>query len=600
MAFLDGRRLARALLAGARAVSLRREALNRINVFPVADRDTGSNLAATLGRVSAAVAGTRERSLAAVARRAADEALLGARGNSGAIAAQALEGLAQAVRGEARLPASAFGRIARAAASAARGAMASPKEGTFLSVTDAWAAGAERASAEGRDWASAFRAALPAARAALARTPDQLAVLRKAGVVDAGAQGFVDFLEGIAAGYAERGAPAPPAPEDRVESRIREARETLLFRWCTEVLLSGPAIDRGALRRAAAPLGDSLAVVGSATRVRLHVHVNRPEDVFEVARRFGRVEETKAEDMRAQRDAASGGRARPAGRVAVVTDTACDLPDVLLEREDVALVPLRLLIGEETYLDRVTITAGEFHRRLREEGITARTSQPPPADFREVYGALASHGSPVVAIHVSAALSGTYAAARLAAGLLRDDPSCAPVEVVDSTAVSVAQGLVVRAAAQAASRGEGLAAVVRAAEDAARRVRLLAAVPSLDALERGGRVTEGQRRLARLLGVVPLLTLDAAGRARAGGAARGFPRACVKLVEKSLAAAAGVPSPVFAVAHADAPDLAERVARELASRRPGAEEILVEVTPVLAAHTGPGAVAVATLGVEAR
>jgi DegV family protein with EDD domain len=598
VAYLDGRRFARALVAGARAVSVRREEIDRINVFPVADRDTGSNLAATLDRVSAAVAGTKERSLAAVARRAADEALLGARGNSGAIAAQALEGFAEAVRGAERLLPSEFGRAARAAAHAARGAMANPKEGTFLSVIEAWADEAGVAGAG--SWAAVFASALPAARAALARTPDQLAVLKKAGVVDAGAQGFVNFLEGVAAGYAVRGAAPAPPPEDRVEARIREARETLLFRWCTEVLLSGAAIDRDALRRAAAPLGDSLAVVGSATRVRLHVHVNRPEDVFEVARRFGRVVETKAEDLRSQRDAAGGGRIRPAGRVAIVTDTACDLPDVFLEREEIVLVPLRLLVGEETFLDRVTITPAEFHRRLREDGITARTSQPPPADFREVYGALAGHGSPVVAIHVSGALSGTYQAARLAAASLRDQSGCAAVEVVDSRAVSVAQGLVVRAAAQAAARGESLAEVVRVAEDAVARVRLLAAVPSLDSLVRGGRVTAGQRRLADFLGVVPLLTLDAAGRARAGGAARGFPRACVRLVERSLKAAAGVAAPVFAVAHADAPDLAERIARELLARRPGAEEFVVEVTPVLAAHAGPGAVAVATLGARPR
>lgn len=598
VAYLDGRRLARALVAGARAVAARREAIDRINVFPVADRDTGSNLSATLERVSAAVAGTRERSLAAVARRAADEALLGARGNSGAIFAQALEGFAESLRGAARLPASAFADLARGAARAAHGAMSQPKEGTLLSVLDAWGEEAGRVPAHG-GWASALVAALPAARAALARTPDQLAVLRKAGVVDAGGQGFVDFLEGIAARYAVRGAPAP-VPEDRVEARIHEARETLLFRWCTEVLLSGAGIDREALRRAAAPLGDSLAVVGSAARVRLHVHVNRPEDVVEVARRFGRVEETKAEDMRAQRDAASGGRARPAGRVAIVTDTACDLPDSFLEREDIALVPLRLFVGDETFLDRVTITPVEFFRRLRAEGIVARTSQPPPADFREVYGALAGHGSPVVGIHVSGALSGTLSAARAAAASLRGQPGFAPVEVVDSRTVSVAQGLVVRAAAHAAARGGGLAEVVRAAEDAASRVRLLAAVPSLDSLVRGGRVSPGQRRLADLLGIVPLLTVDSRGRAKPGGAARGFPRACVKLVEKSLRASRGVEAPVFAVAHADAFELAERIAGELLARRPGAEEFVVEVTPVLAAHAGPGAVAVATLAAHPR
>jgi uncharacterized protein len=599
IAFLDGRHLARALTAGARAVAAQREAIDRINVFPVADRDTGSNLASTLNRVSAAVAGARERSLAAVARRAADEALLGARGNSGAIVAQALEGFAEAVRGVTRLASAEFERAARAAAHAARGAMAHPKEGTLLSVIDAWAAEVTRAAAASRDWVSAFVAALPAARAALARTPEQLAVLKKAGVVDAGAQGFVDFLEGIAAGYAARGAPAPPLPADRVEARIREARETLLFRWCTEVLLSGAGLDRDALRRAAAPLGDSLAVVGGATRVRLHVHVNQPEDVFALARRFGRVEETKVEDMRTQQGAAASGRAR-AGRVAIVTDTACDLPDAVLEREDVTLVPLRLLIGDETYLDRVTITAGEFHRRLREEGIVARTSQPPPADFREVYGALAGHGTPVVGIHVSGALSGTFSAARVAAASLRDQPGLAPVEAVDSRAVSVAQGLVVQAAALASARGEGLAEVVRAAEDAAARVRLLAAVPSLDALVRGGRVTAGQRRLANFLGVVPLLTLDFHGRARAGGAARGFPRACVRMVEKSLRTAARAPAPVFAVAHSAAPELADRIAGDLLARRPGATASVVEITPVLAAHTGPGAVAVATLGASPR
>ena len=206
----------------------------------------------------------------------------------------------------------------------------------------------------------------------------------------------------------------------------------------------------------------------------------------------------------------------------------------------------------------------------------------------------------MVGIHVSGALSGTFSAARVAAASLRGQPGFAPVEVLDSRAVSVAQGLIVRAAARAAARGDGLANVVRVAEDAASRVRLLAAVPSLDSLVRGGRVSPGQRRLADLLGIVPLLTMDSRGRAKAAGASRGFPRACVKLVERSLRAARGVAAPVFAVAHADAAELAERIAGELLARRPGAEEFVVEITPALAAHAGPGAVAVATLAAHPR
>jgi DegV family protein with EDD domain len=597
VAYLDGRRLARALVAGARAVAARREELDRINVFPVADNDTGSNLAATLARVSAAVAGSRERDLARVARLAADEALMGSRGNSGAILAQLLEGFAQSVAGSSRLATRAFGAAAAAGAAAAREAMSRPREGTILSVVAAFAEEADRRAGETADFAVLFRLAAGEAGRALARTPEQLPVLRRAGVVDAGAQGFVYFLEGALPAFG-RGAAAlpPPPPEDRVEARIREARESILFRYCAEALVKGERLDRDALRRALAPLGDSLAVVGGASRLRAHVHVNSPEDAFAVVRRFGDIVETKVEDMRAQHV----GRFAARGRVAVVTDSACDLPDAALEPLGVTVVPLRLILGDETFLDKVTITTGEFHRRLAEGRFVARTSQPPPADFREVYGALAAHGAPVLGVHVSGALSGTLSAARTAAGSLRSGGGLAPVAVLDSRSVSVGQGLVVREAARAALGGGTLAEVSAAAAAAASRARLYAAVPSLDTLVRGGRVTAGQRTLANALGVVPLLTIDAAGRARPGGAARGFPGACAKLVEKAFAGTRSLQAPTWGVAHFEAPQLAARIAEDLTGRRPGSDAFVVEIAPVLAAHAGPGAVAVGFLGSRAR
>ncbi|HEX2798239.1 MAG TPA: DegV family protein [Thermoanaerobaculia bacterium] len=100
--------------------------------------------------------------------------------------------------------------------------------------------------------------------------------------------------------------------------------------------------------------------------------------------------------------------------------------------------------------------------------------------------------------------------------------------------------------------------------------------------------------------MVPLLTLDPSGRARAGGASRGFPRACAKLVEKALGRTRGLPAPTWGVAHFEASQLAARIAEELLSRRPGSDAFLVEVAPVLAAHAGPGAVAVGFLGSRTR
>ncbi|HQR45985.1 MAG TPA: DegV family protein, partial [Thermoanaerobaculia bacterium] len=425
ISYIDGRRLARALLAGARAVSSQREPLNRINVFPVADNDTGSNLAATLDRVAEGVAAAPSPSAEDVARRAADEALLAARGNSGAIFAQFLEGLAEALKGARRIGPEGFGRAVRAAAENARGAMAQPREGTILSVIRDWAGWVERRAGETHDFAVLLPDSVPVAQEALARTPEQLPVLKRAGVVDAGAQGFVHFLEGVARslGRFRRGEPARAASGEVVEARIREARASILFRYCTEVLLSADRIDREALRRAAAPLGDSLAVAGGARRVRLHLHVNRPEDVFEVARRFGRVEQTKVEDMREQHV----GRFARRGRVAVVTDSACDLPAAMAEALGVTVVPLRLMLGDETYLDGVTITPKEFHAKLAASRLAPRTSQPPPADFREVYRALASHGSPVAGVHLSRGLSGTLSAAQTAARSLAGEAGLAAV-----------------------------------------------------------------------------------------------------------------------------------------------------------------------------
>ena len=170
----------------------------------------------------------------------------------------------------------------------------------------------------------------------------------------------------------------------------------------------------------------------------------------------------------------------------------------------------------------------------------ARTSQPPPADFREVYGALAAHGAPVLGIHVSGALSGTFSAARTAAGSLRADGGLAPIAVA-----RLAER--VRRAGPRRAGGRARRARRRDPRRGARgrrreRPRGRAFTPPCRRSTRssaGGRVTAGQRALANALGVVPLLTLDRSGRARAGGASRGFPRACVKLVEKALAKTPG-------------------------------------------------------------
>jgi hypothetical protein len=594
--YLDGRRLSRAVIAGAHFVGERAEPLNKINVFPVPDGDTGTNLATTLQKVAAGVARLKERHVRRMSTALADEALAGARGNSGAILAQFLTGFCEGLPDRARISTGDFGAAVLKAADSAYGAMARPVEGTILTVIRDWARAVADRAKDVRDFAVLLPDSLKVAKRALEDTPKQMAALRKAGVVDAGAQGFVYLLEGIVrylSDAARRGA-LPEAPPGEVRAaKFDRTPESILFRYCTEALLEGSSVDRDALRREAALMGDSVVIAGSSSRVRLHVHTNEPEKLFEVAGRYAEVAQTKVEDMHAQHE--SRFDKNRAERVGIVTDSTCDLPDGMLEDLNVAVVPVRVYFGSENYLDKVTLSPAEFYARFAVTDEPPKTSQPPPADFTQVYGYVASHAASIVSIHLSKAVSGTYQAAIVGARPVENTA----FEHVNSRNASVGLGLVVRAAAEAAAAGKPFEEVVRIARDATNRVTVYIAVPTLDHLVRGGRVPPMKGFIAKLFGLLPVLTLTKKGTAEAVARARGFEPALGKMMRLLFSAAdsgnGSTHDRQFGVAHCDAADLAERLAREIRERYPESDVMIVECGPALGAHGGPGAVAVAVL-----
>ena len=593
VAYLDGRRLARSVIAGARFVAERAEPLNKINVFPVPDGDTGTNLASTFQKIAAGIARIRQRHVREMSRALAGEAVAGARGNSGAIMAQFFCGFSEALPDAPRVSTRDFAAAVVKASESAYAAIARPVEGTILTVIRDWAAVARRRAEETPDFAQLLPETLREAKKSLENTPNLMKALKKAGVVDAGAQGFVYLLEGIVRYLREASRHGPPeAPLEEVKAAVFEKQlESILFRYCTEVLLEGEAIDRNELRRQAALLGDSIVIAGSSSKLRLHVHTNEPEKLFEAAARLAEVAQTKVEDMRAQHETRFD--QNRAARVAVVTDSTCDLPPTLFEELNIGVVPVRVYFGSENYLDKVTLTPSEFYARFAVTTQVPRTSQPPPADFTQVYQNLATHAGSIVSIHLSAAVSGTYQAAIVGSR---------PVEKtllthVDSRNVSVGLGLVVRAAAEAAVAGKSADEVARIARDAAARARLFIAVPTLEHLVRGGRVSPLRGLLAGILGLLPVLTLSGDGTAQPAAKARGFPAARRKMMALLFEAAevgAGN-GQRFGVAHCDAAQLAESIAREIRQRYPESDVMIVECGPALGAHGGPGALAVAVL-----
>ena len=304
----SGERVGRAIGAARAALEARAAEIDDLNVFPVADGDTGGNMLATavaVERAAVATAGLpRVERCAALAR----AALVGARGNSGMILSQLVRGAAEVLgAGDGPLDGPTVARALRAASEAADGAVRRPVEGTMLTVARRAAEAAE--SSDAADPETVLAAALAGGRRAVEETPELLEVLRAAGVVDSGGLGAVTLLEGLAAGLAGHDVPpAVRAAAPRVEALDHPPSR---YRYCTSFLVEGVAIDGDALEAALLTAGDSVLVMGDPRQVKVHVHTDAPERAAGIARAWGDVGAMTIDDMRRQ-EAARAARLRRA------------------------------------------------------------------------------------------------------------------------------------------------------------------------------------------------------------------------------------------------------------------------------------------------
>lgn len=592
IAYLDGVRMNRALQAGIARVLSRQEYLNKINVFPVPDADTGTNIAFTLQSVLAGLTQRMDRHVGNTLTRVADSALDGARGNSGAIIAQFFQGLSDSCAQHRVLTTQHFARAMKAGADYAREALTEPQEGTILSVLTDFAAELDQQmrSLVHKDFVGLLEAGLRRAEASLANTPNQMELLRKAGVVDAGAQGFVDMLTG-AIEFMRTGSlrEMPELDIHIMDEGVMEAAGEeidLSHRYCTECIVEGTDIDRRKLREELAALGSSLVLAGSARRAKIHIHTDEPQTLFDLAARYGRVMGQKADDMQRQQSSAHALR----GGVVVLTDSAADVRDTDMERLDIQMVPIRLHFGGVSYLDKVSITSAAFYRELVENPLHPKTSQPPPGDFRRQYQYLVSHYDSVVSIHLSSRVSGTFQAAESAAARVR---SASPVITIDSRNVSLGQGLLAMYAAECAEAGFDSDAVVMAVEAMIPRTRTWGVLPDLTYAVRGGRVGRSKKLLADLLHLTPVLATRPDGSIGPGGVLLGrsdLPRKFARFVARRLRKDA---EHRLAVGHCNDPEAGEALLELLAPMVPGLHSsYLTEAGSALGVHAGPGGLVV--------
>lgn len=593
--YLTGEQLRRAVIAGAHRVIAHRDILDRINVFPVPDSDTGSNLTATM---QAVITGLKQSppSLAAVSATVATSALTGARGNSGVIMAQFFQGLKEGLAGHLRVSVAHFVEAAKRAAHEAWEALAAPCEGTILTVIRDFVDHVEKRSERLKDFLSVLEEGLRVARRSLAETKEKLAALRKAGVVDAGALGFVHFLEGFVEALRGEAIDLPAtviAGELEVPSDPRRLSERINFRYCTEAIVTGEMIDRQRLKQALASFGDSIVVAGSEDEAHVHIHSNAPAFVLDVLSEIGEVRSRRIEDMLADLELSAPATEREG--IALVTDSVCDLPQGFLTANRIHVVPVQVAFGDETFHDGVEISPREFYTRLATDRVFPKTSQPAPIDFLLLYRYLSQYYNGILSVHLSADFSGTYQTAVTAARTVSEETG-ASIHVVDSRTASAAQGLVVWAVARAIDAGLPLEVCCEIARTAAASARIFVFVPTVKYFVRGGRLSPVQGRIAEWCRITPILTIED-GSVVPAGKAVGRKNAVKKALSFVVNGAMEMREPMFAIAHSAAPMLAQHYVDLLSDQFPHTSTMVSEAAPALGAHAGPGGAAIAVLDV---
>ena len=581
--YLDGKRLYRGFAAGSQKVKAWTNYLNRINVFPVPDGDTGANLSATLQNTLRT--SKYEQCLKTTVVNLAENSLSMARGNSGIIFAQFLFGLSQELQDEKRQTIKTFSQAIHRAVDYMYKALINPVEGTMITVIREWADSMLHFSDHSDDLYQVFENSLHHARKSLQRTRLQLEVLKKTGVVDAGAKGFVLFLEGILK-YLKTGIiGASEIHQEYFETSNIDDHSESRLRYCCETLLTDLKEEPQQIIKSLAKTGDSIAMAGGRKRLHLHIHTNEPTKVFHILAQKATISNVKVDDMHWQKQIQQHRKYK----IGLITDSAADLPADLKESYQINTIPIKLMFGDDIYLDKITINSQQFFDKIETGAIFPRSSVPDPAQVNSTFDFVRTHYPKVISIGISSKLSGVYGLMKQAAADAEE------VEVFDSKHLSVSQGLLVLRTAEAIKDGMQFEEISQMLPKWRKGTGILTDIRSLDYMVRGGRVSPIKGKLVKMLNLKPIVSLDEEGNGIAWG--KSFSRkANMKKIIRMVTEKAGEGKLWnYAIVHAKCPERADKYAQLLTPLLGKAPLYIMDISPVVGVHNGPGTCAVGFL-----
>ncbi len=586
--YVNGKRFRLATIAAAQKLIQNTEYLNMINVFPVPDGDTGTNMASTLHTIIESLRYNSNEAINSITRDISETALSGAKGNSGTILAQFFYGIADALQNKKSVTTKEFSKAVTRSFECAYDSLLDPKEGTILSVIKEWASSWEKLSKTNEDFVDILKIALENCQTELENSPNKLKLLRDSQVVDAGAQGFVNMLEGI--NEFIKGGKIREIWEEIKELAhpfIRE-NETVFdpnikYRYCTECVIVDCNVKSEQIKERLKSYGDSLIVAGSPKKIKIHIHTNTPNDVFELLSTYGKVKNKKADDMKKQVH-----QAHSKEKIGIVVDSACDLSDEMLDLYNLNVVPMRIIFGNEQYIDRVTLDLKEFENKLKTSPHHPTTSQPPPGDFLNMYRYLVSHYEHIISIHISSAASGTYQNALNASKQIGKDK----IHIIDSKGASIVSGIMAIKVAEMVKNKMPIEQIIKNAKMLANQHRTYIIFETLEYIIRGGRLNKNVGRVLQFLKFVPLIGFSKEGKLERKGLIRRKNDNWKKVIKNMKKELNGKQPTDIGIVHFKAKKKATEFKKALESIWGDARYYLEKTGPGISAHGGPGLIGV--------
>ena len=478
MDYISQNELKKMLLFSSERIERDKEQINKINVFPVPDQDTGNNLSATLEGIKSNIESKGFESIAELSDSVLDGALTSAQGNTGIIYTGFLAGFFPCIAEEKEVSAEKMGIAFEKGYERARESIQDPKEGTMLDVIKAFALAIKDYSKKEKDIVKNFYFALEKANEALLDTPNKMEVLKKAGVVDAGGLGFLMILETYLDTLKEQ-------EEDPFVIKTKQGTEImkpkrfiqiLSNRYEVVALLDDGYCDEKQIREKLDSLGNCLDIIKIKNRTKIHIHTDMPYEVRDIIKKMGNIESLRIEDMAKE---VTGQKSVENVSIGMVIDERAGLSPKIISHYDIEVIPLRIIweegenVAGENVCQRI--------KEAKEKGISSCPKIEPilPEFFMESYKTQLQKFDDVLCIVSSSALSNNYDSALKGRDLLSEEEKN-HVHVIDSKNISAGQSILILEAIEMIAEQRKIEEIVRKIDKTIDKVNLYCIVEKND------------------------------------------------------------------------------------------------------------------------